>query len=104
VTPVRVKFDRSIQALEPLQEAAYRLIGVASCQIESDGVKLVCVLTPAGGADAAAVRTRFLDLVIDENIRARVSSRTEKVRDVILSLAFGALAAEPDGQPASPPT
>ena len=99
MTPVIARFDRSIQALEPLQEAAYRLIGTASCQINCEGQDLVCTLTPSEGVKPDAVHGRFLDLVTDENIRARIASRTEKVRDVILSLAFGALAAEQNGRP-----
>ena len=102
MAPVKVRFDRSIQHLEPLQEAAYRLIGMASCQVEPEGSEFVCLLTPADGTDQDAVCARFLDLVTDENIRARVSARTEKVRDVILSLAFGALAADRDGPATSP--
>jgi His-Xaa-Ser system protein HxsD len=93
--PVTVSFNKSVQSLEPLQEAAYRLIGVASCAITTDGDDFLCVLSPAPGIDHEAARARFLDLLTDENIRARVAARTEKVRDVILSLAFGAIAAGP---------
>jgi His-Xaa-Ser system protein HxsD len=96
---ITVRFDRTIQALEPLQEAAYRLIGTASCHFVVEDQEFVCTLTPAGRAESSAIRSRFHDLVTDENIRARVASRTEKVRDLILSLAFGALAA-PQSDPA----
>lgn len=89
-----VVFDRNTQALGPLQEAAYRLIGVAACQIEQTDTSLTCTLTPQAGAavDPEALRLRFLDTVTDENLRAKVSAETEGVRNVILALAFGALA------------
>jgi hypothetical protein len=42
--------------------------------------------------DTATLKTRFLDLVTDENLRERITARTDGVRNVILSLAFGSLA------------
>jgi hypothetical protein len=39
------------------------------------------------------LRCHFLDLVTDENLREKIASETAKTRDVILALAFGALAA-----------
>jgi len=91
---VTVTFDQSIQPLGPLREAAYRLIGVAACHIEQDDGALRCTLHPQPGIadDADALRRRFLDLVTDENLRAKVSAETEGVRNVVLALAFGALA------------
>lgn len=97
-----VEFDRSIQSLGALREAAYRLIGEASCQIESSDESYRCRLLPkAGGAamlSEALLRTKFLDLVTDENLREKISAETNPVRDVILALAFGSLARkdEPD--------
>jgi hypothetical protein len=51
----------------------------------------------AGGVDEEAIRTRFLDLVTDENLREKIAAETAGVRDVIIALAFGALARERDG-------
>lgn len=39
------------------------------------------------------LRERFLNLVADQNLRIRVAKKTDGVRNVILALAFGALAA-----------
>jgi His-Xaa-Ser system protein HxsD len=97
-----VEFDRSTQSLGALREAAYRLIGEASCQIESAAERYRCRLIPKeGGAAApseALLRRKFLDLVTDENLREKISAETNPVRDVILALAFGSLArkGEPD--------
>jgi His-Xaa-Ser system protein HxsD len=99
---IGVEFDASIQALSALEAAAYRLIGTATCQIERVGSRFVCALTTQndrageGITDADALRTRFLNLVTDENMRARVSEKTDGVRNVILALAFGSLASTED--------
>lgn len=92
-----IEFDRTIQSIGPLREAAYRLIGVASCTLETAGERYVCSLLPkqndaANGLDTLGLRQRFIDLVTDENLREKVSAETVGVRDVILALAFGALA------------
>lgn len=102
---VAVDFDSSIQSLGALDAAAYRLIGTATCQVDRAGDRYVCRLvasasTPKGAAlSSDELRERFLNLVADENLRARIAERTEGVRNVILALAFGALAAnENDAQ------
>jgi len=81
-----------------LQAAAYRLIGTATCQIDQASGRFVCRLRPVSNSakkmspDSEALRSHFLDLVTDENLRERIATRTEGVRNVILSLAFGSLA------------
>jgi His-Xaa-Ser system protein HxsD len=91
---ITVEFDEGVYTLDSLNAAAYRLIDAASCQIEVNNRKLVCRLTPKDGvkADEEAIRLRFLDCVTDESIRERLSTKVEPVRNLILSLAFGALA------------
>jgi hypothetical protein len=92
---IDVDFDASIQTLSALEAAAYRLIGTRA------GERFVCHLAAqndrvGGGfavSGADALKVRFLDLITDENLRARVSEKTDGVRNVILALAFGSLAA-----------
>lgn len=97
---LRVEFDASIQTLSALQAAAYRLLDMASCQIEQQGGRFVCRLTlratrpGSEQPEPESMRGRFIDLVTDENLRERVADKTAGVRNVILSLAFGALANE----------
>lgn len=97
-----VEFDRATQNLGALREAAYRLIDEASCQIESAGERYRCRLIPKEGGSMAPsealLRSKFIDLVTDENLREKISAETSPVRDVILALAFGSLArkGEPD--------
>lgn len=96
---VAVDFDSGIQSLSALDAATYRLIGTATCRIDQAGDRYVCRLvssmTPQKGAVLGPdeLKERFLYLVADENLRARVAEKTEGVRNVILALAFGALAA-----------
>ncbi len=94
-----VDFDSSIQSLAALDAAAYRLIGTATCRINQVGDRFVCRLSPSANPQKGAalsaddLKERFLNLVTDENLRIRVAEKTEGVRNVILALAFGSLAA-----------
>jgi His-Xaa-Ser system protein HxsD len=93
---VTVDFDSSVQTLGALEAAAYRLIGTATCQIEREADRFVCLLTSKSASrtplTSVELRERFLEIVSDENLRLRVAERTEGVRNVILALAFGSLA------------
>lgn len=93
---VTVEFDEAVYSADALNAAAYRLLGTASCRIEKVGAKFVCHLTPIKAADGVdAIRSRFVDLATDERLRESLSKRTDPVRNLILSLAFGSLATEP---------
>lgn len=97
---IALDFDAGIQSLDALQAAAYRLIGTATCRIEKIDGRLICYLEAQSRSswgsteDADKLRTRFLDLVTDENLRARLAEKTTGIRNVMLALAFGSLAAE----------
>ena len=100
-----VDFNSSIQTLGALEAAAYRLIGTATCKIERVNDRFVCHLTAQihphrrEQLDPYSLKVQYLNLVADENLRARVAEKTEGVRNVILALAFGSLVAaqkEPD--------
>jgi len=96
---IAVDFDSGIQSLHALDAAAYRLIGTATCQVDHVGDRYVCHLTPSTSPQKRdtlspeELRERFLNFVADENLRARIAEKTEGVRNVILALAFGSLAA-----------
>lgn len=92
---ITVEFDEAVQSLDALNAAAYRLLDAANCSIEKRDGKFVCRLTPKNPAlDGEPIRVRFLDCVTDENLRQSLAARTEPVRNLILSLAFGALASK----------
>lgn len=98
VDAVTVEFDAAVQSLDALNAAAYRLLDAASCKIEKNGGKFICLLTPKNPSveSGEPIRLRFLDCVTDENVRERLANKTEPVRNLILSLAFGALASKQD--------
>lgn len=87
------------QSIGALREAAYRLISEASCVIDTIDGRHICRIIPKERAfsDGTDVRSRFLDLVTDQNLREKVFTETAGVRHVIVALAFGALARERDG-------
>lgn len=90
-----VDFSSSIQSLGALQEAAYRLIGQAACRIDEADGRYVCCLSPRSSQlRDDQLRTHFLNLVTDENLREKVRRETDRLRDVIVALAFGYLAEE----------
>src|SRR5690348_5262106 len=94
---ISVEFDEAVQSLEALNAAAYRLLDAANCEIEKRDGKFVCRLIPKQSTqDSSALRSRFLDCVTDENLRSGLATKTEPVRNLILSLAFGALASNQD--------
>jgi His-Xaa-Ser system protein HxsD len=101
---ILVEFDRVTQGVGALQEAAYRIIDVASCIVETAGDCFVCRLLPKEGVATASlgergIRLRFIDLVTDENLREKVSAETAGIRNVIVALAFGALAEQGSDTP-----
>jgi len=97
---VEVEFDASIQSLGALEAAAYRLIGTASCHIRQTDGQFVCILAVQSSKStnekllesADTLKSHFLNLVTDENLRVRLAGKTEGMRNVILALAFGSLA------------
>jgi len=90
-----VDFSASTQSLGALQEAAYRLIGQAACQIDEANGRYMCSLSPTQTRlEGEELRAHFLNLVTDENLREKVNRETERLRDVIVALAFGSLAQE----------
>jgi His-Xaa-Ser system protein HxsD len=99
VAEVVVDFDVATHSLSALNAAAYRLIGIAACQIDKRDGRYVCRLTPSGQLDADSLRSRYLQLVTDENVRENVRAKTEPVRNLILSLAFGSLASQSQDTP-----
>ena len=94
-----VEFDEAVQSLDALNAAAYRLLDIATCKIEKRDGKFVCQIAPKNSAhDIEPIRLRFLDFVTDENLRQNLAAKTEPMRNLILSLAFGGLALKQDNK------
>jgi len=97
MSQIEVSFSRSAQGEGPLRSAVYRIASVASCHLDIVDERWICGLTPSKeaarqGVDGEGLRAHFLALVNDENLRERIAGQTEALRNVIVSLAFGALA------------
>ena len=76
MSDIVVDFSASMQSLGALQEAAYRLIGQAACQIDEADGRYVCRLSPSQPQlQGDELRTHFLNLVTDENLREKVEQR-----------------------------
>ena len=89
-----VEFSASTQSLDALKEAAYRLMDQATCHLDEANGRYVCRLQSArSGLTDDELRARFLNLVTDENLREKVGRETSRLRDGIVALAFGSLAA-----------
>lgn len=93
---VTLSFPVATQAEESLRATAYRLARSAVCHVERRNDQWVCELTAKGTRSGTAsdqeLRESFLIALNDENLRALMRERTEPVRNLILALAFGALA------------
>ena len=96
---VCIYFSRDAQTEAPLRQAAYRIASTAICQLDIEDGRWLCRLSAAGqGAIGPEVlKERFLAVLNDENLREQIESRTAPLRDVIVALAFGALAREGGG-------
>lgn len=96
MTEVCLTFALEAQPEAPLRQAAYRMAGVAGCQIDIVEGRWSCCLTasPPGSLLPEVLRDRFLAVLNDENLREQIEERTGRLRDVIVALAFGALVSE----------
>ena len=102
---ITVEFDTALQSLDALQAAVYRLVGHATCQINQVDGRYFCRLTPSRSksgkenTDTSELKEHFSYLVADENLRERIAIKTDPLRNLILSLAFGSLAAQQSDKP-----
>ena len=69
---VVIEFDAATQSLAALNAAAYRMIGMSTCQVETSSGRYVCRLGLHEGyekrhqaLDVESVRMRFIDLVTE---------------------------------------
>jgi His-Xaa-Ser system protein HxsD len=78
----------------PLRAAAYRMVGSATCEVDMLEGKWVCKLSGFGPGIQSAenVKQQFIAILNDENLREQIESRVAPMRNVIVALAFGALA------------
>lgn len=88
-----MQFDAKVYSLNALQSAAYRCIDDMSCIITSGENFHICsIIAKNHNFDLQLLNTRFTDVANDEALRERLKVHSEPIRNLLLSLAFGALA------------
>jgi His-Xaa-Ser system protein HxsD len=86
-----LRFDGRVFSLDAVKNAAYRMAATFDCEIRLDGNDIVCSLNLRDNKtepDPDSVMARFRREVIDHDLRLRISSQTEGVRNLILAHAF----------------
>jgi His-Xaa-Ser system protein HxsD len=91
---VILSFSVEGQDEAPLRAAAYRMAGFATCEVDLTNGRWVCGLSSFGpdATPADVLKQRFLSVLNDENLREQIEDRVAPMRNVIVALAFGALA------------
>lgn len=94
---IDMQLDDGIYSLDAINSAAYRIIAEASCTIEKQSGFYLCCLSPKDHkVNEEVIRQRFLDVLTDETLRERLEKQTQPMRNLIVALAFGALASQSD--------
>lgn len=86
-----VIFDRKVFTLMAVKKAAYRHLRVFSAAIDMQGDQITCQLvfsSPVSDEDGHRLVEDFKKEVLDQDLRERLKSETEAVRNVILAHAF----------------
>jgi len=90
-TPIMVTFDDRVFSLIAIKKAAYTYLRTFSTEITGQDNQICCQLVFTPAVDEAA-RVRFVEdfkkEVLDQDLRERLKTETEAVRNVILAHAF----------------
>jgi len=86
-----VTFDSNVYSLMAIKKAAYKALRAFSADITMQGELIHCQLTfssPVSEEEAGRLVEDFKKEVLDQDLRERLQSETEAVRNVILAHAF----------------
>ncbi len=86
-----LEFDTQVFGLQSIKDAAYRFSDRLSVDIELEGGKALCRVSPVKTVPEDALQElekAFRAEVLDCDLRAALRKETEPLRNVILSLAF----------------
>ncbi len=88
-----LSFAKEGQNETALRAAAYRASAFAACEIDLVDGRWVCKLQRNGRTPKSSddLKSEFLCILNDENLREQIESRVAPIRNVIVALAFGAL-------------
>jgi len=97
---ISITFDSRVYSLIAVKKAAYRFLNKFAADIAINGDAIVCLL---GFSDSSPEEVRpaivddFRKEVLDQDLRERVKSETEAVRNLILAYAFSKTGIGTDG-------
>jgi len=84
-----LELDPGVYELEAVQKAAYRFIDRLTVLISRDGDKLVCQIDPVKPTSSVdPLLQDFKRELLDQQLRLRIKTETEPVRNLILAYAF----------------
>lgn len=85
-----LEFDRKVYCVEATQAAAYRFIDRLTVVISTTEASIRCEVEAVSGrtVDLANVVADFKRELLDQQLRQRLRTENQEVRNLILSLAF----------------
>ncbi|MEQ1813352.1 MAG: His-Xaa-Ser system protein HxsD [Candidatus Nitrotoga sp.] len=89
--PLLLNFDEQVYSVETIQKACYRSTNAFVTDITVNAGKIACIINPVIGATDAGFAhaiQEFKKDVLDQQLRQKIKSETEDVRNLILGLAF----------------
>ena len=91
ITALSVSFDSKVFSLGAVKKAAYRYLHAFATDISIVDGQMTCVLTfssPTTEEEGVRLVNELKKEVLDQDLRERLQSETEAVRNVILAHAF----------------
>lgn len=88
---VKLIFDERVFSIDAIQKAAYRFIHLFAIDFELLEGKINCILTPTQEQSPEGTEhylNEFKKEVLDQQLRLKIKSETEDVRNLILGIAF----------------
>lgn len=86
-----LKFDESSYSIEAIQKAAYRAMNSFTVDIERHDGSILCVLNPnqiISKDEFVKATENFKIEVLDQQLRLKLKTETESVRNMILGIVF----------------
>jgi len=85
-----LRLDNSVYALEAVEKAAYRFIDRFAAVISTENDRIVIDFTfdENRAADADKILADFKKELLDQNLRSKIKTETEEVRNLILAYTF----------------
>jgi His-Xaa-Ser system protein HxsD len=84
-----VRFATGVFDVDCIKRAAYQLSDRLLVEIEPSSDEIVCTLrTVVGKTSTDEIENEFRRAVLDHDLRATIAKETERVRNLVLAIAF----------------